>query len=535
MFTIAILTGMYSYLIFFLGILHELHKGTVGFLSVVYIYLFLLILRKYLPAKARLKNIKKILKERLTLLCIGILVSLAFVNVIGALGPELAFDSLWYHLTLPKIYIQSSAIVHVPGGLLYYSDMPKLLEMLYIPLLMFFSETGAKIIHFTFGILTCFALFQISRKFLNRGLSMLVVLVFYSNLVVAWESITAYVDLGRAFFELLSLWGFLKWRESQSKKWLMLSALMLGFAITVKLLAVGSLVLFTCLIAWTYMQKKGSFAKWLKDTVLFWCVSLAVPLPWFLFSYFHTGSPLYPFFSSIYVVFVKTSVFNPLVFLSQMQKLFLGLADPISPVYLIFIPVILVTYKKLKPHVKIVILYSVLAIFLWYLTPDTGGGRFILPYLPAFSLVVVASLSTVKNSMYYKAGICIICLVSIITVFYRGVASTKYIPVLIGRETKHEFLSKHLNFSYGDFYDTDSYFAKTITKKDKVLLVGFHNLYYVNFAFIDSSWVKKGDKFQFVALQNSALPQKFAKGKKIYENTKTNVSLYKLERGVWEY
>lgn len=535
MFTTAILIGVYSYLIFSLGLLHELHKGIVGVISVVYILVSFVILKKHFSYKLKLKDFKKLLKEKLTVLCIVFLSVLAFVNLIGALGPELAFDSLWYHLTLPKLYIQNNAIIHIPGGLLYYSDMPKLLEMLYVPSLMFFQETAAKLIHFTFGILTCITLFLISRKYVNRGLSLLVVLVFYSNLVVGWESTTAYVDLGRAYFELLALLGFLEWREKQNKKWLIISALMLGFAITVKLLALGSLVLFTLLIGWTYKQKKSSFAKCMRNTLLFWGVSLLVPLPWFLFSYFHTGNPLYPFFSSLYHVPVQISVINPLFFLSQMKKLFLSLADPISPVYLIFLPIILVGYKRLKPQLKIVVLYSVLAVLIWYVTPDTGGGRFILPYLSAFSLAVVASLSVFKNKQYYKFGICIIFLVSILTVFYRGAANVKYLPVLIGIETRQEFLTQHLNFSYGDFYDTDAFFAKTVTQRDIVLLIGFHNLYYVNFPFIDSSWVKKGDRFNFVALQNTALPQKFANGKKIYENTKTKISLYKLEGEVWEY
>jgi len=53
----------------------------------------------------------------------------AFVNIIGVFGPELAFDALWYHLTLPKLYLVHHSIFFIPGGLLYYSGMPKIAEM----------------------------------------------------------------------------------------------------------------------------------------------------------------------------------------------------------------------------------------------------------------------------------------------------------------------------------------------------------------------------------------------------------------------
>ncbi len=68
-----------------------------------------------------------------------------------------------------------------------------------------------------------------------------------------------------------------------------------------------------------------------------------------------------------------------------------------------------------------------------------------------------------------------------------------------------------------------------------VLLYGFHNLYYVNFPFLDSSWVKKGDRFNYIAVQESSLPIRFNSWKKIYTNPKTHVVLYSDGGLIWEY
>ena len=124
---------------------------------------------------------------------------------------------------------------------------------------------------------------------------------------------------------------------------------------------------------------------------------------------------------------------------------------------------------------------------------------------------------------------------ALITMFYRSVANAKYIPVILGRETKEKFLTDHLNFSFGDFYDTDGYFQKNITLNNTVLLYGFHNLYYVDFPFIDSSWVKKGDRFDYIAVQNGEIPKRFSYWNLVYYNPKTNVRLYSLGGQKWFY
>ena len=107
--------------------------------------------------------------------------------------------------------------------------------------------------------------------------------------------------------------------------------------------------------------------------------------------------------------------------------------------------------------------------------------------------------------------------------------------MIIGKQTKADFLSSNLNFSYGDFYDTDGYFKKNIKTTDRVLLYGFHNLYYVDFPFVDSSWVKKGDIFNFIATQNTILPKRFYYWNLVYSNPKTHVNLYTLGEQKWVY
>ncbi len=526
MFYLALLIGIYSYIIFFLGLLGFIYRPVVILFTAAFIFTTVFFIKRNLEISSfKDKTVSFIKKStKIELILLAIISFQALVNLIGALGPELGFDALWYHLTLPKIYLLNHSISFIPGGIFYYSAMPKLTEMLYVAGLSFGSEIIAKLIHFSFGILILIALYSLSRKFLSKIFSLLALVLFYSNLVVGWISITAYIDLARTFFEIMALWGFVEWFEKKEKKWFVLSAATLGLAISTKLLALGTLLIVSGLIIFYFLSKKKKLKDLFTGLFVYWFICLLIPLPWFIFSFIHTGNPVYPFFTNIYPVKLGFNLINPL-----------NLSDPISPLYVIFLPIAVLIYRKFKPSLKIVLFYSLLAVLFWYITPQTGGGRFILPYLPAFSLISVVVVKLIEKIRLQKIFIGLIIVLSLFSILYRLVANSKYILVVLDKESKSQFLSSHLNFAFGDFYDIDGYFAKKIKHADKVLLYGFHNLYYVNFPFIDSSFVKKGDTFNYIAAQGNNFPQRFKFWNLIYYNKTTNIRLYSIGGLKWTY
>lgn len=508
MFSVAIIIGIYSYLIFSIGLLGQLYKENIIFITLAFISIILIYYRNKFKYEFKIPNASVIL----------ILIFIqTVINLIGALAPELGFDALWYHLTLPKIFIENNSIFHIPGGLFYYSDMPKLGEMIYASSLSFGNEILAKSANFSFGVLILVSLYKISREFLNKKFALLSVLIFSSNLVFSWQVTTAYADLIRTFFELMAFWGFLNYQKTRETKWIVESAVMLGLAISTKLLSIGSIFIFLALIL--IVERKFT-----KNLLIYMTISLFIPLPYFIFSFLNTGNPIYPFFSQFYNV--ELSLTNPLDILH--------LPDPISPIYFIFFPLIILSFNKFSLEEKFIVYYSLLSLIIWYITQGTGGGRFILPYLPAFSLITIITVKYLSKNLQ-KISLFLIIFLGLITIIYRGVANYKYLPVLLGIQSKDKFLSQNLNFSFGDFYDTDSYFKNHIKPSDKILLFGFHNLYYINFPFIDSSYVKKGDEFNFIAVQNSFIPERFKFWNLIYSNNKTGVKLYSVGGQKWVY
>ena len=381
--------------------------------------------------------------------------------------------------------------------------------MLYIPALEFIGATGAKLIHFSFGIGCIFLIYKFARKFTNKKLSLLACLIFYSNLVVAWLSITSYIDLGRAFFETLALYLFVDYLKKGKSKYLVKSAIIFGIAIASKILSILSLIVFIPVL---FLVEKR-FGK----CIVYVAISLLVASPWLIFSYLSTGSPIYPFLSVVTAP-ISVSSLNLIGFIHS--------PDPISCIYLIFLPLIAICFRKFSNIEKTLVIYGFFSLIPWIFFETASTGRFLSAYLPLYSVICVCSLKYIKNKRLEDLLIVIVIFISLTTILYRSIANFKYIPVIIGTESKSHFLSNNLNFSFGDFYDVDGYFQKHIKSSDKVLVYNIHNLFYTDFPFVESSYMKRGEHYDYVLVRGS-LPKGFEGWKKVYSNEQTMVNLYK--------
>lgn len=530
---LALLIGIFSYLVFGLGLSGRLNMlGILGVLGVLAVLVLLLVKRNKL-----LKTPKEIKKDNGSRILVILLLLFAGINLIGALGSELGFDALWYHLTIPKIYLQEGRIFFLRGGLFYYSAMPKLTEMLYLTSLVFSpAGTLAKIIHFSFGILCSMALFNLSRRYLKTKESLLAVLIFYSTLLVGWESITAYVDLARTFFEILALDLFLEWgnerdrgnpvdggasKKDKSNLRLIESAVMLGLAISTKLIAFASLLIFLVLI----LVK----SKKLRLTISYLIFAVFTVSPWLVFSYVYTGNPIFPIFSGVLDNFHRIPSLNQIEMIRNWWTVLYHPQDLISPVFLIFLPVVLrVVFKgRLRVGLRVVGQYLLLAMVFWYFTPRTGGSRFILPYLPVMSLFLVAVVEKENRWKNYLFKLAIF--IAVINLSVRTVANYKYLPVVLGRQTREDFLTNNLKFNNGDFFDIDREIKKRV-KDEKVLIYGSHNLFYTDFPFVHESFAQKSQYYKYLLAQDYDLPDKYKNLKLIYQNQKTRVNLFIFNR-----
>ncbi|MEN9407841.1 MAG: hypothetical protein RLZZ455_1057, partial [Candidatus Parcubacteria bacterium] len=402
-------------------------------------------------------------------------------------------------------------------------------EFLYVGALSL-GESYAKGLHFVFGVFIIILIYKTTRLYTERLPALFACIIFYSNLVVGWESISGYVDLMWTFFVTGSLYLLLRFSFVKQKQLLYLSGIFVGLAVGVKILALGSLGLLMTTLLFMKIKRRESGIR-IKDLLYIGALNVLLVFPWLFFSYIHTGNPVYPFFTQRYPS--DFSVFS-LQNLRESVSLFVFAADPVSPLYLICFPLVFIFRKHFHKKEHVLLFMSAMALLIWVLMPKSGGGRFAMVFLPLFSVLIAVLVKRIKNYWFLFRYILFLGIaLGIFSLGYRIVANIKYVPLFIGLKTRDTFLTEHLNFTFGDFYDADHFFETQIKKDEVVLLIGFHNLYYVDFPFIDQSWVRKGDRFHYIAVQNGELPERFSGMKKIYENTTTRVRVYRGENQVW--
>ena len=503
MFALACFIGIYSYGVFALGISCILTKINILAFSFSWFLILIIYLFKY-NLESTISNFKL---NKYSWLLLSLLITQLLVNLVGALGPELGFDALWYHLTQPKIWLQEGLIRFIPGPVFRYSVTPQLTETLYAAALAFSNEIWAKIIHFSFGILSLVITYKISKKLLPDAYCLFPPLILSSNLVFSWLQTTAYIDLTRTFFESLALFLFLEEKYTPC-------AITLGLAVCTKLVSIVSLPIFIFLLI---LNK-----SFLKTGLQFTAYSLLIPLPWFLFAFIQTGNPFYPVGS---LDLAMPLSWNP----ADLWTLFSRSADPVSPIYIITVPLIFFSgFKKWGRGEQIITAYVLIAIFFWFLFPHTGGSRYFLPYLPALSVLIIVIFLNLKDHLIKKSLIFLTLTLTLTSIVYRAVANLRYLPVILGYQTRSDFLAKNLNFSFGDFYDTDNYLSRHLSPAASIYPIGINNLYYINYRIITPQGDSPIADYLLLRRPDSGyLPD--AKWQPVHYNPLTKTTLYGLK------
>ncbi len=409
----------------------------------------------------------------LLLLLIFPIISLVILNFLLAFTPEMGFDALWYHLTLPKLWLLKHQW-YFSGGLLYYSVMPRLVETLYIPLIHFTGTVGPKLVQFFAGLGTLVYLWKLLSHFQQTKIMKLVGLsLFYCTWLVSWQSGSAYIDLVRTFLEVAALY-FLVVKGSWK-----IGGVFLGLVIGTKWLSLGSLAIFSLVFG---------------PQIIF--PALIISLPWFAISYFYTGNPIYPIFSGvIYNSFLSVGDSLKQLILSP-YLLTRPYDDFVSPLAGLIFVVAIISLRNKNSLLKKIALVGTLGT-LSSLVIDPPSSRFFLPYFPAIIIASVVYLNTFK-AVWLKNTLVGLAVVSSFAILgLRLVAMKKYLPLFTGQVSEVSFLTSYSPRLPGAFIDTDGFVA-SLPAGSRFLVDKLHNLYYFPVDFNHTSWVSSREGYDFL-------------------------------------
>jgi len=509
MYFLALILGITSYLVFLLGV--------VGKLSLPWLTLPLLIFSLTLVWQVAgvTKQILPVGKEVyqkwpwLARFGLGLFLAMVIVNLLGLLAPEISFDALWYHLTLPKLYLHEGHLQFFKGGLLYYSAMPQTMEMIYLLGLAFSGQLLARFFHFMFGLLTAVAVFNLAKRFLKLPWALLASFIFYTQLVIGWLSAAAYVDLTRTFLEVVALTSALIWLEKRKSGWLALCGAIIGIASSVKLISLASaLVLFILILA--YSQHK------IKDILIFTGELLIAIGPWLAYGYKKTGILLYPFLTNwfwqtqtaglgIKAWFLSRT---PIALASAIIKTAFTKEDILSPIYLISLPLWIKIFPLLnQKKIRFLWQYILLTGLIWFLTP-LNYNRFLLPYTPAIIILMLRLIQIQKREIkitFISASL----FIALVHLGIRGMSNGRVIEFLAQPQATQAYLQQYLPAKLGNFGQAADFLVNQVGEKEKVLVVGSHNLFYFPVNFDHESWAEPGIKYKYILTQGKDLPKGF--------------------------
>jgi hypothetical protein len=413
-----------------------------------------------------------------------IFLGLAGINLLGVFMPELGFDALWYHLTLSKLFLMKHQW-YIPGGLYYYSAMPRLGELIGMPLLAFFGTAGPKFVQFISGLITSLLIYRLAKRFTqDKLLSLAAVNLFYATWLVSWQSSSAYVDLVRTLFELSALFFLVSFRPPSRN---LLASLFMGLAIGVKWHALGSLALFAVIFTPAIIP-----------------VALLTASPWFLIAYRFTGNPLHPLFESFMTATqlaqVEPHFYAPLSILRRIITSPIFLTRPaddfLSPVTGIIYLISFFGLISSNMAIRKISLISILGTIFFLFTPPPST-RYFLPYLPALIIVCVYILSRLK-SVYSNLFVFIFTLSAFLIFGLRLYAFAKYLPYLSGKLSQNQFLASQSYRLPDTFIDADDYVKNNLSPSASYAISSLHNLYYFPYNFDHDSFIDNTKHYDYL-------------------------------------
>ncbi len=237
--------------------------------------------------------------RRLTPVEIAALAGIAaaiLLQALGALAPEVFYDSLLYHLALPKLYLLNGRLIGVPQNL--YSGLPAALQMLYGLILSLTDDRLASLWHASTGWAAAAAIYALGKRLVSRSAGIFAAFAVMTMPLTIYTGWACGVDLGAAFFFSAGALALLRWssRQEESQSDLIAAGLLLGFSCGTKYNVLPFACLLVLLHAW---QTRRFGSPWRSTAIL--AAAMAVALSPFLVKnivFFH--NPVYPFLRGLF-------------------------------------------------------------------------------------------------------------------------------------------------------------------------------------------------------------------------------------------
>jgi len=407
--------------------------------------------------------------SRVEIVLFSLLGFFVVVTLLNTLTPPTSRDALAHHLALPKLYTERHRMVELPFALFSYYPMG--VDMLYVAAMLVGKDVLAKLLHFSFYLLTIAAIYAYAAPLWRRPFALLGALLFAAIPLVSNLGSWAYVDLGLALYTLLASAALIRWLEAEERAWLLAAAILCGFALGTKY---NGLVVFALLsLGMLQMTQSLGYApgRAIRRFLSLVAIAGAIASPWFIKNLVQTGNPLYPFWSQVlggrawqperlgFTPWVVRRVLHGQTWLDELLLPFtlstkwtspLGfeIDGPLGPVLLMGLILFLAVPGKRRDMV-----YGAWFSLLYYLVVWLRYGvrlRYFMPIIPVLTVITVAGVASAFTLGGRLTRGCVIAALAGVLVFdaiwaVRGIRQTSPFPYLAGEQSRDAYLERHIS------------------------------------------------------------------------------------------
>jgi len=303
---------------------------------------------------------------------------------------------------------------------------------------------------------------------------------------------SSYIDLELALFVTLAIYAVSRWWEGQENSWLIMMAVFLGAALSMKLTTVFVLAAFALVIAFRARsaEDSGRVLTFGMGTIL---LALVIASPGYLRTWKATGSPVFPFYMSIWKGEApgwdveRSNLFqgmnsqyggenkNALDYLiapwnlsvkaqAEQPQYFDGV---LGIAFLVGLPILVWALWKSEMPVEVKIGTAVAAIMFLFWLFASQQLRYLLPIVPVLAIGIVSATENLfaRENPWIQVSLAAAA-ASAILVSFAWFLQTTPLRVVLGGETRDAYLTRNL-----DYYPYYQYLNSQTPADTKVWLI----------------------------------------------------------------
>lgn len=427
--------------------------------------------------------------DKVLLLLIAVPVLLAFV---ASLAPQTAKDTLLYHFAVPKAFIVQGSNAFIEGNIASYLALGTEMHSVWAMLLGGLwsertAEAAAGALLWMFFPILLAVIFGWAREIgISRRWSLIAVLMVASVPTAYHVAASAYIDIALASYITLAIYSLTRWWKTLENGWLILIAIFLGAALSAKLTTLFAIAAFALVILLRVRKAKDSEPDGLIKILVSGFAALVfaglIASPWYLRTWQQTGSPVFPFYLSVWPGEApgwdveRSNLFQamnsqygggvktPLDYLATPWNLSV-IAQPeqaanfdgvLGVAFLFGLPFLIWALWKFDMPIEAKIGVGVATVIFSFWLFSSQQLRYLLPILPVLAIgiaVAVERIAEKRSPLYmtakYSISIAAVCGLLTTAAWFLQKAPLR---VVLGGETRDQYLAR--NMDYYPYYQT---------------------------------------------------------------------------------